>query len=107
MQTVFSHENFNELKQNAFIGCRVSSGDWAAVRQLSHDSLLSVFLFEIRPRWDRIRWSDNTQSETNKQHARIYSALATGNVEQAQSGMRDHIRAGYNSLLDECDRYPQ
>ena len=64
-------------------------------------SLLRILLLGVRPHLNRIRWSDNRRDETNESHARIYSALAAGNVEQAQSEMRDHIRTAYNSLLDE------
>ena len=69
-------------------------------------SLLRVLLVEVRPHLDRIRWSDNQRLETNEQHARIYSALAAGDVDQAQSEMRDHIRAAYDSLLDEMRQPP-
>ena len=69
-------------------------------------SLLRILLLEVRPHLDRIRWSGNRRAETNQSHARIYSALAAGDVEQAQSEMRDHIRAAYNSLLDEMRQPP-
>jgi GntR family transcriptional repressor for pyruvate dehydrogenase complex len=69
-------------------------------------SLLRTLLLEVRPHLDRIRWSGNRRAETNQSHARIYSALAAGDVEQAQSEMRDHIRAAYNSLLDEMRQPP-
>ena len=68
--------------------------------------LLSVLLAEVRPHLDRIRWSDNRRAESNELHARIYSALAAGDAEQAQREMRDHIRAAYNGLLDELRRPP-
>jgi DNA-binding FadR family transcriptional regulator len=70
-------------------------------------SLLRVLLVDVRPHLDRIRWSDNRRAETNEQHARIYAALAAGDVEKAQSEMRAHIRAAYNSLLDEMREPPQ
>lgn len=69
-------------------------------------SLLRILLLEVRPHLDRIRWSDNRRAETNESHARIYSALAAGDDGQAQSEMRDHIRAAYDSLLDEMRRPP-
>jgi GntR family transcriptional repressor for pyruvate dehydrogenase complex len=69
-------------------------------------SLLGILLLEIRPHLDQIRWSGNRRAKTNDSHARIYSALAEGDVEQAQSEMRDHIRAAYNSLLDEMRQPP-
>jgi len=69
-------------------------------------SLLRTLLLEVRPHLDRIRWSDNRRAETNESHARIYSALAAGDVEQAQSEIRDHIRTAYNSLLDEMRQPP-
>ena len=69
-------------------------------------SLLRILLLEVRPHLDRIRWSGNRRAETNESHARIYSALAAGDGEQAQSEMRDHIRAAYNSLLDEMRQPP-
>jgi DNA-binding GntR family transcriptional regulator len=69
-------------------------------------SLLRILLIEIRPHLDRIRWSGNRRAETSESHARIYSALAAGDSEQAQSEMRDHIRAAYNSLLDEMREPP-
>jgi GntR family transcriptional regulator, transcriptional repressor for pyruvate dehydrogenase complex len=64
-------------------------------------SLLRILLLEVRPHLDRIRWSRNRRVETNDSHARIYSALVAGDVELAQTEMRDHIRTAYNSLLDE------
>jgi GntR family transcriptional regulator, transcriptional repressor for pyruvate dehydrogenase complex len=69
-------------------------------------SLLRILLVEVRPHLDRIRWSGNRRAETNESHARIYSALAAGDVELAQSEMRDHIRTAYNSLLDEMRQPP-
>ena len=70
-------------------------------------SLLRVLLVDVRPHLDRIRWSDNRRAETNEQHSRIYAALAAGDTEKAQSEMRGHIRAAYNSLLDEMREPPQ
>jgi GntR family transcriptional repressor for pyruvate dehydrogenase complex len=69
-------------------------------------SLLRILLLEVRPHLDRIRWSDNRRAETNESHAQIYSALAAGDAEHAQSEMQDHIRAAYNSLLDEMRQPP-
>ena len=69
-------------------------------------SLLKMLLLEVRPHLDRIRWSDNRRAETNESHARIYSALVAGDVERAQSEMRNHIRAAYNGLLDEMREPP-
>ena len=69
-------------------------------------SLLRILLLEVRPHLDRIRWSGNRRAETNESHARIYSVLVAGDVEQAQSEMRDHIRATYDSLLDEMREPP-
>lgn len=69
-------------------------------------SLLRVLLVDVRPHLDRIRWSDNRRAETNEQHAQIYAALAAGDIEKAQHEMREHIRAAYNSLLDEMRRPP-
>jgi GntR family transcriptional repressor for pyruvate dehydrogenase complex len=64
-------------------------------------SMLSVLLQKLQPDLERIRWSANRREHTNGSHARIYSALVVGDVEQAQKEMRDHIRSAYNSLLDE------
>ena len=69
-------------------------------------SLLRILLHEVRPHLGRIRWSDNRRLEANESHAQIYSALAAGDAEQAQSAMRDHIRTAYNSLLDEMRQPP-
>ena len=69
-------------------------------------SLLRTLLVEVRPHLDRIHWSDNRRAEANELHARIYSALAAGDAEQAQREMRDHIRAAYNGLLDEMRQPP-
>ncbi|HZY72950.1 MAG TPA: FCD domain-containing protein, partial [Edaphobacter sp.] len=69
-------------------------------------SLLKTLLLEVRPHLNRIRWSDNRRAVTNEQHARIYSALVAGDAEQAQRVLRDHIRAAYNSLLDEMRQPP-
>ena len=69
-------------------------------------ALLRILLLEVRPHLDRVRWSDNRRAETNESHARIYSALAAGEVEQAQSEMRDHIRTAYDSFLDEMRQPP-
>jgi GntR family transcriptional repressor for pyruvate dehydrogenase complex len=69
-------------------------------------SLLRILLLEVRPHLDRIRWSGNRRAETNESHARIYSALVAGDVEQAKCEMGDHIRTAYNSLLDEMRQPP-
>lgn len=69
-------------------------------------SLLRILLLDVRPHLDRIRWSENRRAETNESHARIYAALAAGDAEQAQNEMRMHIRAAYDSLLDEMRRPP-
>ncbi len=69
-------------------------------------SLLNVLLLEVKPHLDRIRWSGNRREEANESHARIYSALAAGDAEQAKSEMRDHIRTAYDSLLDEMREPP-
>jgi GntR family transcriptional repressor for pyruvate dehydrogenase complex len=69
-------------------------------------SLLRILLLEVRPHLDRIRWSDNRRAEATESHARIYSALVAGDVEQAQIEMRDHIRTAYNGLLDEMRQPP-
>lgn len=69
-------------------------------------SLLRVLLLEVRPHLDRIRWSNNRRADANESHARLYSALAAGDVEQAQSEMRNHIRTAYDSLLDEMREPP-
>lgn len=68
--------------------------------------LLSVLLAQVRPHLDQIHWSDNRRAESNELYARIYSALAAGDAEQAQSEMRDRIRAAYNGLLDELRQHP-
>jgi DNA-binding FadR family transcriptional regulator len=64
-------------------------------------SLLAILLKELQPHLAKIRWSDDRREETNDAHARMYSALVAGDVEQAQAEVRDHIRIAYNSLLDE------
>lgn len=69
-------------------------------------SMLRMLLLEIKPHLDRIRWSDNRRDSANESHARIYSSLVVGDVAQAQSEMRDHIRSTYNSLLDEMRKPP-
>ena len=69
-------------------------------------SLLESLLQEVKPHLDRIRWSDNRREEANESHARVYSALVAGDVEQAQSEIRDHIRTAYNSLLNEMRQPP-
>lgn len=69
-------------------------------------SLLEILLHKIRPHLDRIRWSQDRRLEANESHARIYSALAAGNAEQARSEMHRHIRTAYDSLLDEMRQPP-
>lgn len=69
-------------------------------------SILEVLLKRLKPILARIRWSGNRRAETNDSHARIYSALVKGDVEQAQREMRDHIRIAYNSLLEELRNPP-
>ena len=69
-------------------------------------SLLQNLLVEVRPHLDRIRWSGIRRAETDESHARIYSALVAGDAEAAEREMRDHIRAAYNSLLDEMRQPP-
>ena len=66
-------------------------------------SFLKELLHEFKARLDRIRWSD---CRREKSHARIYSALVKGNVEQARGEIRDHIRTVYDSLLDEMRNSP-
>ncbi len=64
-------------------------------------SLLEILLKELQPKLARIRWSDNRREEANCSHAKMYSALVAGDVEQAQAEIREHMRTAYNSLLDE------
>ena len=64
-------------------------------------SLLEILMQELKPHLARIRWSDNRREETNDSHARIYSALVAGDVEEAQREMKDHIRTAFDSLLAE------
>jgi GntR family transcriptional repressor for pyruvate dehydrogenase complex len=69
-------------------------------------SLLDILMQELKPHLARIRWSEDRRKETNNSHARIYSALVAGDVDQAQSEMREHIRTAFNSLLDELRAPP-
>ncbi len=64
-------------------------------------AVLATLLRELQPHLARIRWSEHRREETNCSHARIYSALVAGDVEQAKKEMQAHIRTAYNSLLDE------
>ena len=64
-------------------------------------SVLATLLRELQPHLARIRWSKNRREETSCSHARIYSALVAGDVEQARAEMKEHIRTAYDSLLDE------
>ncbi len=65
------------------------------------NSVLSTLLNTLEPHLVRIRWSESRRAASNGSHARIYSALVAGDVQQARKEMGDHIRTAYNSLLDE------
>ncbi|MDG2385620.1 MAG: FCD domain-containing protein [Pirellulaceae bacterium] len=65
------------------------------------NSVLSTLLKTLEPHLVRIRWSESRREAANGSHARIYSALVAGDVQQARKAMGDHIRTAYDSLLDE------
>jgi DNA-binding FadR family transcriptional regulator len=70
-------------------------------------TLLRSLLVDVRPHLDRIQWSDDRRVRANESHARIYSALAAGDADAAESEMRLHIREAYDSLLDQMRIPPQ
>ena len=69
-------------------------------------AMLCALLSELAPELQKLRWSPQRHVRTDESHARLYSALVAGNVEQAQAEIHLHLQEAYNTLLDQIRQPP-
>ena len=70
-------------------------------------AMLSVVMEELVPHLKELRWSAKRHTDTDKSHARLYSALVEGDALQAQEETRNHLRHAYQSLRDRVRQPPK
>ena len=70
-------------------------------------AMLCAVMEELAPHLKELRWSPKRHSDTDKSHARLYSALVQGDELQAQKETRDHLRHAYQTLLDRVRQTPK
>jgi len=70
-------------------------------------AMLCAVMEELAPHLTELRWSAKRHSDTDKSHARLYSALVAGDVSLAQDETRNHLQHAYQSLLDRIRQPPK
>ena len=70
-------------------------------------SMLCAVMEELKPHLEQLRWSAKRHTDTDKSHARLYSALVKGDESLAQKEARHHLQHAYQSLLDRVRRTPK
>lgn len=70
-------------------------------------AMLCVVMEELASHLKELRWSAKRHSETDKSHARLYSALVAGDAEKAQKEIRAHLQQAYHSLLEQVRQPPK
>lgn len=78
---------------------RLAGNDVLAVVQKTLMELLQPSLLDVPPTIERRAIADRS-------HARIYAALADGDVERARDEMRDHLSLAYDGLLRDLKQPP-
>jgi DNA-binding FadR family transcriptional regulator len=81
------------------------------ISRLSGNAVMAVMLCavmeELAPHLKKLRWSAKRHSDTDKSHARLYSALVGGDASLAQDETRNHLQHAYQSLLDRIRQPPK
>ena len=70
-------------------------------------AMLCAVMEELAPHLKELRWSAKRHSDTDKSHARLYSALVAGDASLAQEETRAHLQHAYQSLLDRIRQPPK
>ena len=70
-------------------------------------AMLCAVMEELAPHLNELRWSAKRHSDTEKSHARLYSALVAGDASLAQEETRNHLQHAYQSLLDRIRQPPK
>jgi len=70
-------------------------------------AMLCAVMEELAPCLRELRWSPKRHSDTDKSHARLYSALVAGDASLAQQETRNHLQHAYQSLLDRIRQPPK
>ena len=70
-------------------------------------AMLCAVMEELAPHLLELRWSPKRHSDTEKSHARLYSALVAGDASLAQQETRNHLQHAYKSLLDRIRQPPK
>ena len=70
-------------------------------------AMLCAVMEELAPYLKELRWSAKRHSDTDKSHARLYSALVAGDASMAQDEIRNHLQHAYQSLLDRLRQPPK
>jgi GntR family transcriptional repressor for pyruvate dehydrogenase complex len=70
-------------------------------------AMLCAVMEELAPHLTELRWSAKRHSDTDKSHARLYSALVAGDASLAQDETRNHLQHAYQSLLDRIRQPPK
>ena len=70
-------------------------------------AMLCAVMEELAPHLQELNWSAKRHSDTDKSHARLYSALVAGDGEKAQNEIRAHLQQAYNSFLDQIRQPPK
>ena len=69
-------------------------------------AILCAVLEELAPHLKSLRWSMKRHAETDRSHARLYSALVAGDAAAAQNETRAHLQHAYKSLLNQLRQPP-
>lgn len=70
-------------------------------------AMLCAVMEELAPHLKELRWSAKRHTDTDKSHARLYSALVEGDAELAQEETRNHLQHAYQTLLDRVRQPPK
>ena len=81
------------------------------IARLSGNAVMAAMLYtvmeELSPHLKELRWSAKRHTDTDKSHARLYSALVAGNGQLAQEETRQHLQHAYQTLLDRIRQPPR
>lgn len=70
-------------------------------------AMLCAVMEELAPHLKELHWSAKRHTDTDKSHARLYSALVAGDESLAQDETRNHLKHAYQSLLDRIRQPPK
>lgn len=107
------------LEQMGAIPARKRGADYVAfdiefhleIARLSGNAVMAAMLCavmeELASHLKELRWSTRRHTDTDKSHARLYSALVAGDASLAQDETRNHLQHAYKSLLDRIRQPPK